>query len=77
MKVKPVCWTVIVVRLTYNFVIYAIWAVVGADYTDLVSHSLIVERLVHPEMLGVIFMVTLLSMFDLWHHQSDVVIKMI
>ncbi len=65
-KIKPVWWIGVVVWLIYNAIIYATWAAVGADYTDLASRSVIVERLVLPELLGALFLIAIVSRLGWW-----------
>ena len=66
MKIKPVWWIGVAVWLVYNAIIYATWAAVGADYTDLAGRAVILERLILPEALGAIFMVAIVTWLGWW-----------
>lgn len=66
MKIKAVWWIGVVAWLAYCAIIFATWAVVGTDYTDLVGRTVIVERLLFPEVLGAAFMVAALSWLGWW-----------
>jgi len=67
MKVQPRWWIGVVVYLIYNAIIYATWAIVGADYTNLVGGDVIFQRTVLPLFLGAVFMVGTLSWLGWWH----------
>lgn len=47
--------TSVLIWLVYNVIIYATWASVGADSYDMVRHEVIFERVVLPEISGMIF----------------------
>lgn len=66
LNVNPVWWIGIAVWLVYLAIIFGTWAVVGADYTDLASRSVIVERLVLPEVLGALFLIAVISRLGWW-----------
>lgn len=65
-KNAPVWWIGIVVWLVYNSIIYATWAAVGADYTDLAGRAVILPRLVLPEVLGAVFIVFAVTRLGWW-----------
>jgi len=66
MRVAP-GWPVAVgVYLIYNAIIYATWAAVGADYTDLVSEGVALRSLVLPMSLGAVFVVMAVTFLGWW-----------
>lgn len=54
--------TSVLIWLVYNVIIYATWATVGADYSDMVRREVIFERVVLPEISGMIFLVIMLTL---------------
>ncbi|MCR9148854.1 MAG: CPBP family intramembrane metalloprotease [Rhodobacteraceae bacterium] len=65
-KIVPALQVGLLVWLLYNLIIYATWFLVGADYADLASRNVIVQRLVLPEVLGAIFIVVAVSRLGWW-----------
>ena len=66
MKTKP-AWAIgLVVWLIYNAIIFGTWTAVGADYSNLVSRDVILERIVLPEVLGGIFIVVAVTRLGWW-----------
>jgi len=66
MKVQPRWWIGVVVYLVYNAIIFATWAIVGADYNNLVGRDVAFERLFLPLALGAVFMVVALTWLGWW-----------
>lgn len=66
MKVQPRWWIGVVVYLVYNAIIFATWAIVGADYNNMVGRDVAFERLFLPLALGAVFMVLALSWLGWW-----------
>lgn len=66
MKIKPIWWVGVIVWLIYCAIIFGTWAAVGADYTDLVGRDVVLERIVLPEVLGAVFMVSVLTWLGWW-----------
>ena len=66
MKTKPAWLIGFVVWLIYNAIIFGTWIAVGADYGDLVSRDVILERIILPEVLGAVFMVIIVTRLGWW-----------
>lgn len=65
-KIKPVWYIGLSIWMAYNVIIFATWAAVGADYTNLAGAEVILQRLVLPEVLGAIFIVFAVSRLGWW-----------
>ena len=66
LKVKPAWQVGLLVWLIYNAIIFATWALVGADYANLAGSDVILERLVLPEVLGTIFIIIAVARLGWW-----------
>lgn len=66
MRVQPRWWIGVVVYLVYNAIIFATWAIVGADYRNLVGSDVAFKSLVLPLFLGAVFMVATLFWLGWW-----------
>ena len=66
MKVQPSWQKGVIVYLLYNAIIFATWAMVGADYTNLVGRDVIATSLVLPLLLGAVFLVATITWMGWW-----------
>lgn len=66
-KQKEPSWKIgFYVWLIYCAIIFGIWAIVGADYSDLASREVILQRLVLPEALGAAVLILAVSRLGWW-----------
>ena len=66
MKIQPTWWIGVIVYLIYNAIIFSTWAMVGADYNNMVGSEVISTSLVLPLVLGTIFLVVMLFWLGWW-----------
>lgn len=66
MRVRPGWLVAVAVFLAYDFLTFAIWRVVGADYTDLVSEHVVLRRLVLPLAIGAMFTASVVTALGWW-----------
>ncbi|WP_347309950.1 CPBP family intramembrane glutamic endopeptidase [Defluviimonas sp. SAOS-178_SWC] len=66
MRKKPFWMIGVAVYVTYLIVFVGTWAVVGADYTNLVGHEVVFRSLDLPLILGAIVLVPAISWLGWW-----------
>lgn len=66
MKIQPQWQTGVIVYVVYNAIIFCTWAIVGAEYTNLVGSDVIATSLVLPLFLGAVFLVATITWMGWW-----------
>ena len=63
---RPRLLSAVLVYVVYNLIIFTTWSAVGADYRDLVSESVALQRLVLPLALGAAFLIGAVTFLKAW-----------
>jgi len=66
MKVTPAWPIAVAVYIGYAAIIFTTWAVVGANYLDMVSEGVVLTSLVLPMVLGMVFLTIVVTRLGWW-----------